>query len=177
MARWFRSRLSVARPFVDECLTSITMLRLHTPLIELDVQISRIQLSDKGSRCRPRDVAIAQSELNEPQLFMQVFVRISCVSLTPPFVLLTQPSAEPLPGMFGHSAVGVAYRTLAKVVRPTDQHPVDAAHLFLWVQPAPLPAGPLADLTADRPDLLRRRALANIPIARRRRVAAPEGLP
>ncbi len=76
MARWFRSRLSVARPFVDECLTSITMLRFHTPLIELDVRISRIQLSDKASRFRPRDVAITQPKLDESQLFMQVFVRI-----------------------------------------------------------------------------------------------------
>jgi hypothetical protein len=34
-------------PFVCRCLTSPTMLRFHTPLIEPDVRISRIRLSDK----------------------------------------------------------------------------------------------------------------------------------
>jgi hypothetical protein len=38
--------LSVTRPFVCGCLTSPTMLRFHIPLIEPDVRISRIRLSD-----------------------------------------------------------------------------------------------------------------------------------
>ena len=33
------------------------MLRFHLPLIEPDLQISRIRLSDKKSRFRPRKVA------------------------------------------------------------------------------------------------------------------------
>ena len=32
------------------------MLRFHIPLIEPDVRISRIRLSEKGSRCRPREI-------------------------------------------------------------------------------------------------------------------------
>ena len=64
MARWFRFRLSVSGPFVCRCLTSGTMLRFHLPLIEPDVQISRIRLSDKGSCFRPRDVAVAQPKLD-----------------------------------------------------------------------------------------------------------------
>ena len=49
MARWFRAKFvfPVARPFVCGCHIISTMPRLHTPLIKLDVQISRIQLSDK----------------------------------------------------------------------------------------------------------------------------------
>jgi len=31
--------------------------RLHTPLIEPDVRISRFRLSEKGSRCGPREIA------------------------------------------------------------------------------------------------------------------------
>jgi len=31
--------------------------RFHTPLIEPDVRISRFRLSEKGSRCRPREMA------------------------------------------------------------------------------------------------------------------------
>ncbi len=49
MARWFRQSLSVPGPFVCRCLNSSAMLRFHTPLIEPDVRISRIRLSDKGS--------------------------------------------------------------------------------------------------------------------------------
>ena len=53
VARWFRCGLSVAGPFVCRCLTSPTMLRFHTPLIEPDRRISRIRLSEKGSRRSP----------------------------------------------------------------------------------------------------------------------------
>jgi hypothetical protein len=31
--------------------------RFHLPLIEPDVRISRFRLSEKGSRCRPREMA------------------------------------------------------------------------------------------------------------------------
>jgi len=49
VARWFRRGLSVSGPFGCRCLTSPAMLRLHIPLIEPDVRISRIRLSDKAS--------------------------------------------------------------------------------------------------------------------------------
>ena len=49
MARWFRFGLSVSGSFGCRCLTSLAVLRFHTPLIELDVRISRIQLPDKVS--------------------------------------------------------------------------------------------------------------------------------
>src|SRR6266576_3574350 len=47
VAQWFRWSLSVADPFVCRCLTSSAMLRFHTPLIEPDVRICRIRLSEK----------------------------------------------------------------------------------------------------------------------------------
>jgi len=47
VARWFRFGLSVPGPFVCRCLNSRAVLRLHIPLIEPDVQISRIRLSEK----------------------------------------------------------------------------------------------------------------------------------
>jgi hypothetical protein len=46
VARWFRERLAVAGPFGCRCLTSEPVLRFHFPLIEPDVQIYRIRLSD-----------------------------------------------------------------------------------------------------------------------------------
>jgi hypothetical protein len=47
VTRWFRQSLSVADPFVGRCLTSSALLRFHTPLIEPDVRICRIRLSEK----------------------------------------------------------------------------------------------------------------------------------
>src|SRR5271155_3502066 len=47
VARWVRFGLSVAGPFVCRCLTIRTMLRFHIPLIEPDVRICRIRLSEK----------------------------------------------------------------------------------------------------------------------------------
>ncbi len=44
--RWFRRGLSVADPFVCRCLTSPAVPRFHLPLIEPDVRICRIRLSD-----------------------------------------------------------------------------------------------------------------------------------
>jgi hypothetical protein len=47
VVRWVRFGLSVAGPFVCRCLTIQTMLRFHIPLIEPDVRICRIRLSEK----------------------------------------------------------------------------------------------------------------------------------
>jgi hypothetical protein len=61
-------------PFVWRCLTSLTMLRFHVPLIEPDMLISRIRLSDKDSCFRPREFARAQGQPNESQRFVQDLV-------------------------------------------------------------------------------------------------------
>ncbi len=47
MARLVRQSLSVTDPFGCRCLTSCAVLRFHFPLIEPDVRISRIRLSDQ----------------------------------------------------------------------------------------------------------------------------------
>ena len=47
-------------------------LRFHIPLIEPDVQISRIRLSDKTSRLRPRHVAPARGQAYEPEVPVKV---------------------------------------------------------------------------------------------------------
>ena len=47
-------------------------LRFHTPLIEPDVQISRIRLSDKTSRLRPRLLTPPRAQTYEPVMPVQV---------------------------------------------------------------------------------------------------------
>jgi hypothetical protein len=57
VARWGRLGLSVSAPFVRRCLNSPAMLRFHVPLIEPDLRISRIRLSEKvhAFACGRRD--------------------------------------------------------------------------------------------------------------------------
>jgi hypothetical protein len=48
------------------------MLRFHIPLIKPDVRFSRIRLSDRISRCRPRDVQATDMGMFLPQLYAEV---------------------------------------------------------------------------------------------------------
>jgi len=77
----------LAGTFVSRCLTSPAMLRLHIPLIEPDVRISRIRLSDKVSRFRPREITCQARKPEETQGLIQVFVRVACGSPTGLLVL------------------------------------------------------------------------------------------
>jgi hypothetical protein len=45
--------------------------RFHIPLIEPDVRISRFRLSEKGSRCRPQEMARPLGNADETQHFVQ----------------------------------------------------------------------------------------------------------
>ena len=50
------------------------MLRFHIPLIEPDVRISRIRLSDKDSYLRPRKVTSAQCQFCGTQRVVKILV-------------------------------------------------------------------------------------------------------
>jgi hypothetical protein len=66
------------------------MLPFHIPLIEPDSPISRIQLAEKVSRCRPRESARPLGKADEAQHFVLGIPPGSAVS--PPITLLgTQP--------------------------------------------------------------------------------------
>jgi len=91
VTRWFRWSLSVADPFVCRCLTNPILLRFHTPLIEPDRRISRIRLSEKGSRFRPRKAASPRGKADQAEHIMEI--RVQKMSSRPPvhFVLGAQP--------------------------------------------------------------------------------------
>ena len=82
-----------AGSFVCRCLTSPTVLRFHFPLIEPDVRISRIRLSDQESRFRTRNVARASRELHQTEHPVEIFVGVQVVSQPALFVLASQPLA------------------------------------------------------------------------------------
>src|SRR6202042_3248773 len=76
-------------------------LRFHTPLIEPDMQISCIRLSDKTSRLRPRHVVPKPTQTYEPEVPVEVREWIAPAPSSPDVVLEAQPPAQP------HRRVGV----------------------------------------------------------------------
>src|ERR1700681_861129 len=70
-------------------------LRFHIPLIEPDVQISRIRLSDKTSRLRPRLAGPARGQAYETVVPVEVREWISPALASPDLVLVAQPPAQP----------------------------------------------------------------------------------
>ncbi len=108
VARWVRWGLSVSDPFGCRCLTSLTMLRFHIPLIEPDVRIARIRLSEKVSRGRPRKTMGPCGETDQAQLVVENGVRKLLGRLPRDTVLATQPLSQPLTSMSLHSLVGFA---------------------------------------------------------------------
>ena len=83
----------LADSFGCRCLISQTMLRFHIPLFKPDVRFSRIRLSDKDSRFRPRQAVRLQRQLNQPQRLVEVGVRVSRPTRRIYLMLLTQPPA------------------------------------------------------------------------------------
>src|SRR5215472_8242495 len=76
---------SLARPW----------LCFHIPLIEPDVQISRIRLSDKTSRLRPRLAAPTRGQAYETVMPVKVREWIRPAPASPDLVLEAQPPAQP----------------------------------------------------------------------------------
>src|SRR5260370_27810828 len=70
-------------------------LRFHTPLIEPDMQISRIRLSDKPSRLHPRHVVPKPAQAYEPEVPVKVREWISPALTSPHILLEPQPPSQP----------------------------------------------------------------------------------
>ena len=82
--------------------------RFHIPLIEPDGRISRVRLSEKGSRCRPREIARPLGKADEAQHFMQRCLREPFGRRPHQFVLGTQPLKQPLASVLFHRSIGLA---------------------------------------------------------------------
>jgi hypothetical protein len=70
-----RLGVSVARPFRLAVPEQLGLgLRFHTPLIEPDLRLSRIRLSDKRSCLRPRQVTRHSRQPNQFQALVEILV-------------------------------------------------------------------------------------------------------
>ena len=95
------------------------MLRFDFPLIEPDVRISRIRLSDKTSRLRPRHVVPKPAQADEPEVPVEVREGISPALAPPDLVLGTQPPAQPHSGVVVERPIRFADGAYLEVVRPS----------------------------------------------------------
>ncbi len=82
--------------------------RFHIPLIEPDGPISGIRLSEKVSRCRPREIARPLGKTDEAQHFMQGCLRKPFGRRPYQLVLGTQPLKQPIAGVLIHRLIGRA---------------------------------------------------------------------
>src|SRR5689334_23819092 len=92
--RWRITRLSPALP-----QSGLAWLCFLFPLIEPDRRISRIRLSEKGSRFRPRKATCASSKLDKAQHLMQGGNGELLGCLPAQLVLGAQPLSQPLASM------------------------------------------------------------------------------
>ena len=97
----------------------------HTPLIEPDVQIARIRLSDKTlTLSHTPGYATARGQTHEPEVPVQVREWISPASVSPSSVFGAQPPTQPRSGVAVKRAIRSAVGTNTEVVRPAAQRTI-----------------------------------------------------
>src|SRR6266540_1116175 len=94
-------------------------LRFHIPLIEPDMQISRIRLSDNTSRLHPRHVVPKPAQAYEPKVPVKMREWIGPALATPDLVLDAQPPAQPHSGVIVDRPIRFVNSTNAEVVGPS----------------------------------------------------------
>src|SRR5499433_3577525 len=112
-------------------------LRFHIPLIEPDRRLSRIRLSDKTSRLRPRHVAAKRGQAYEPEVPVEAREWISPALASPDLVLGAQPPAQPHSGVVVDRPICFGDGAYTVVVRPSAQRPVQLTHQLCGFLPCP----------------------------------------
>src|SRR5258708_14882711 len=121
-------------------------LRFHIPLIEPDRQISRIRLSDKTSRLRPRHVVPKPAQAYEPKVPVKVREWIRSALASPDLVLEAQPPAQPHSGLVVDRPVRRGDRAYFEVVRPSAQRACHLLHQLSGLLPSPRSASLRLDI-------------------------------
>src|SRR5271167_2549770 len=110
------------------------------------MQISRIRLSDKTSRLRPRHVVPKPGQTYEPEVPVEVREWIAPAPSPPDFVLEAQPPAHPRRRVGVKRPIRLAESAYRKVVRPSAQRTVHFAHQRCGLLPCARSLGQRVDL-------------------------------
>ena len=119
-----RRSLPGDRPFRVPVSQRRRETRFHIPLVEPDVRVSRLMLSDKGSCVRPREGVGEGGQPGQPERPIQVLIGELRDCPSPHPVLTTQPPAELIASVGIHRSVGLAHRPQTGVIRPAAQQAV-----------------------------------------------------
>src|SRR6202163_3730766 len=126
------------------------------PLIEPDVRIARIRLSDKSSRLHPRHVVPKPAQAYEPKVPVKVREWITPALASPGFVLDAQPPAQPHSGVVVNRPVRFRDGAYFEVVRPSAQRAVQLVHQLCGLLPSPRSSGQRVDVLDHALDALLR---------------------
>src|SRR3977135_3139565 len=110
------------------------------------MQISRIRLSDKPSRLRPRHVVPKPAQAYEPEVPVKVREWISPALASPDLVLEAQPPAQPHSCVVVERPIRFADGAYLEVVRPSAQRAIHLAHQLCGLLPCPRSVGQCMDL-------------------------------
>src|SRR5882757_9034196 len=102
------------------------------------MQISRIRLSDKTSRLRPRHVVPKPGQTHEPEVPVEVREWIAPALASPDLVLESQPPAQPHSRIVVERAICFAGGADTEVIGPSAQR---AGQLQALLSPASYPLG------------------------------------
>ena len=155
VVRWLMARLSPTSP-----QSGLAWLCFLFPLIEPNRRVSRIRLSEKVSRGRPRKADRPPTKLGEPKLLMQGGFRILFGRRPAYLVLGTQPLAQPSTSMSFDRSIGFADGSKTEIVSPPNHHTIECLYHCFLGQKGLVPSGLLADRLTDalHPSLRRRRS-------------------
>jgi len=138
--RWRITRLSPALP-----QSGLAWLCFLFPLIEPNRRVSRIRLSEKVSRGRPRKADRPPTKPDQPKLLMQGGFRILFGRRPSYLVLGTQPLPQPPTSMSFYSSVGSADWSKTEIVSPPNHHVIECLYHCFLVQKGLIPSSLLAD--------------------------------
>src|SRR5712692_188502 len=110
------------------------------------MQISRIRLSDKASRLRPRHVVPKPAQAYEPEVPVKVREWISSALASPDLVLEAQPPAQPHSGVVVERPVRLRDGAYLEVVCPSAQRAVQLLHHPCGLSPGPRSDGQRVDV-------------------------------
>ncbi len=177
VTRWFRTGLSGSGPFGCRCLIIHSVPRLHIPLIEPDMRISRIRLSDRTSCLRPRKALRKLRQADESHLLIEELVGIALQSPAALLVLLADPPAQPGRGVSVEESIRFRDRTKLEVVGPSTQLLIQTSHHVAGIHPFQVPVSLDTHSLSHAPDALTRRPCGDIRPPGFRRVALTKGVP
>ena len=154
----FSLPVAIGQVFTCPPQSGLTWFCFLFPLIELDRRVSRIQLSEKGSRFCPRKADGASIETNQPKPVVQELVGVPLDTCSLPFMFGAQPLAKPTASVSLYYAIGFPNWSQTKVIRPPNHDSIECRNDCFLGQKGLVPSGLLADRLTDALHPFRRRS-------------------